>query len=331
MRSAIERLHLDLRGSVVLTEAATGAYVVTPALAAMAGADRVYALTRTTRYGSAEQVRQETLALAALHGVEGRIEVREDRDPALFAAADIITNSGHVRPIGRELFARLKPTAVIPLMYEAWEFRPDDLDIEACAEYGIAIGGTNERNPDVDVFSFLGILTVKLLLDSGVSVYGTHLLLLCDNAFAAFIERGLSGAGARVDVASRVTEAPPDGAYDAVVVSLTPRWSGESVLTRDETFELGRRWPGAVVAQVWGDLDRETLAQQDIRVWPERAPGHGHMAILLSDIGPDSVVRLQSGGLKVGEVLWRQRRDGKSVGDSVAALQASGYGHALEL
>ena len=35
MRAAVERCRLDLRGAVVLTEAASGAYVVTPVLAAM--------------------------------------------------------------------------------------------------------------------------------------------------------------------------------------------------------------------------------------------------------------------------------------------------------
>ena len=35
--------------------------------------------------------------------------------------ADVVTNSGHVRPIDAETVAWMKPTAVVPLMYEAWE------------------------------------------------------------------------------------------------------------------------------------------------------------------------------------------------------------------
>src|SRR5690606_1365873 len=50
MRAAIARCRLDLSGLTVLTEAASGAYVVTPVLAALAGAARVIAVTRTTRY-----------------------------------------------------------------------------------------------------------------------------------------------------------------------------------------------------------------------------------------------------------------------------------------
>ena len=48
MTAAIERCQLDLAGQVVLTEAATGAYAVTPVLAALAGA-QVCALAAATR------------------------------------------------------------------------------------------------------------------------------------------------------------------------------------------------------------------------------------------------------------------------------------------
>ena len=47
----VEALGLNLQGKTVLTEAASGAYVVTPLLAAIAGA-KVYAFTRTTKYGT---------------------------------------------------------------------------------------------------------------------------------------------------------------------------------------------------------------------------------------------------------------------------------------
>src|ERR1700682_2273062 len=70
MGEAIQRCELDLRGSVVLTEAAIGAYVVTPILAALAGADCVYAVTRTTRYGSVDRVMAHTREVAKRAGVE---------------------------------------------------------------------------------------------------------------------------------------------------------------------------------------------------------------------------------------------------------------------
>jgi hypothetical protein len=41
MSEAVARCRLDLQGAVVLTEAASGPYVVTPVLAAVAGATKV--------------------------------------------------------------------------------------------------------------------------------------------------------------------------------------------------------------------------------------------------------------------------------------------------
>lgn len=301
MGAAIEACRLDLAGAVVLTEAASGPYVVTPILAALAGAERVYALARATRHGSVEEIGAETRELADLAGVADRIEIVTRKQPAILAQADVVTNSGHVRPIDAATIDALKPTAVIPLMFEAWEFREGDLDLEACRRRGIAVCGTNERHPSVDVFSFLGVLAVKQLLDAGVAVLGSRLLLLCDNPFSAFIERGLARAGATVEVAQRLPARSDGQSYDAIVVALRP---GEgAVLTAVDATAIARSWPGAVVTQFWGDLDRAALAAAAVPVWPSEPPAAGHMGILLSAIGPEPVIRLQAGGLKVGEVL----------------------------
>jgi hypothetical protein len=294
---------------VVLTEAATGAYVVTPVLAAMAGARRVFAMTRPTRYGSVEEVTAATSELARAAECDDRIEVVTELTPQIIAQADIVTNSGHVRPIDAKFISRMKPTAVIPLMYEAWECRAEDLDLPACRARGIPVAGTNERIPAVDVFSYLGVMAVKLLLDAGVSVYGSRVLLLCDNAFAPYIARGLTGAGAAVEMADGLSGSIGSGPVDAVLVAMQPRKG--PVVDADGAATIAARWPGAVLAQYWGDVDRDAVAAAGVPIWPERAPGAGHMAILPSDIGPESIVRLQSGGLKVGEVLLRAARTGQ--------------------
>src|SRR5712692_5740796 len=126
MEAAIERCRLDLSGAVVFTEAASGPYVVTPLLAALAGAKKVFALARTTGYGSREDVASQTFELADLFGGRGRIEIVSEKSFDVLRQADIVTNSGHLRPLDAKTIRALKPTAVIPLMYEAWEFREDD-------------------------------------------------------------------------------------------------------------------------------------------------------------------------------------------------------------
>jgi hypothetical protein len=309
MQEAIARCDLRLSGATVLTEAGSGAYLVTPVLAALAGADEVFALTKPTRYGDAEAITRETISLAQLAGVAQRVQVVTEKDRSMVAQADIITNSGHVRPIDAEMIGWMKPTAVISLMYETWEFRDADLDLAACQRRGIVVAGTNERHPAIDVFSFLGIMGVKLLLDAGVAVHGSRVVVLCDNAFAAFIETGLKNSGARVTVSELLDDLPVSGQVDAVVVALTPQ--PQPVIGPAEAARIAAWWPGAVVTQYWGDLDRGALAAAGVPYWPRVAPSAGHMGILPSAVGPEPIVRLQGGGLKAGEILWRTRQAGQ--------------------
>jgi hypothetical protein len=300
MSAAIDRCALDLTGLTVLTEAASGAYAVTPVLAAMAGAD-VYALAAGTAYASSEQLQELTAELARIGTVSDRIQLIYQKDPSFIGAADIVTNSGQVRPIDANMIARLKPDAVVPLMYESWEYRQADVDLEACRERGIAVAGTNERHPGVDVFSFLGQMAIKQLHDAGIAVRGSHILLLCDNYFAPFIIADLRNAGAEVTESSEVTPDALSPQCDAVILAMHPREA--PVFTAADARVLSQQAPGAVLIQYWGDADRTALAGAGVPVWPGEPPRPGHMGVLPSAVGPEPIVRLQSGGLKVGQVL----------------------------
>lgn len=324
MQDAVERCNLDLTGKVILTEAATEAYVVTPVLGAMAGAERVFALTKDTRYGTVQQVREQTQEIAEIAGVHDQIEIITQKTQDVVAQADVITNSGHVRPIDAETINWMKPTAVIPLMYEAWEFRAGDVDLETCRQRGIKVQGTNECHPAVDVFSFLGIMAVKLLADAGIAAYGSSILLLCDNPFSSFIEGGLTRAGASVDKYQSLSGVKQRAPYDAIVVALRPK--SEPVLSAEDGITISDRWPGTVVAQFWGDVDRKLLLAARVPVWPLQPPAQGHMGILPSDIGPEPIVRLQSGGLKVAELLLTSCPDVKRRDSGfVQVIENGGY------
>lgn len=306
MLGARRELELDLAGRVVVTEAATGAYGVTPVIAALAGAREVHAVARDSRFGTADQVLAYTQKLAVAAGVADRIALLTSKDAAPLEHADVVTNSGHLRPLDGPTVRRMKPGAAIALMYEAWELRPEDVDVEACRRRGIRVAGTNERHPAVDVFSYLGLMAVKLLTDAGVAVCSSRLLLLCDNPFLDYIARGLTAAGAQLVTRAHLLDGPLDERWDAVIVALRP--TARPVLAAAEAQLLAERAPGALLAQYWGDVDHAGLRSAGVPVWPEAPPAPGHMAILPSAIGPEPIVRLQAGGLKVGEVLCRGDR-----------------------
>ena len=309
----VERTGLDLAGAAVLTEAASGPYVVTPVIAALAGAD-VVAVTADSRYGRASDVVRDTFDLADLLGVRSSIEITVDKGPELFAAADVITNSGHLRPITGQCAAAIRDDAVVALMFENWEIQAGrvDLDLDGIRARGIAVAGTNERHPEVDVFSYLGPMAVAQLADAGVSAYHGRLALHCNNPFLEYLTKGLGDSGAEVLVNIPLDELLSGPRPDAVVIATTPG-SGEAV-GRADLVRIADRWPDVVICQFWGELDRQSCAELGIGVWPIANPGAGHMGVLPSRVGPEPVVRLQTGGLKVAQVL-RTTPDRRSATD----------------
>ena len=240
--------------------------------------------------------------LARLAGVADQIELIPAKTPEVAGAADIVTNSGQVRPIDAAMVGQLKPSAVIPLMYESWEYRGADVDLEACRRRGIPVAGTNETHPAVDVFSFLGPMAAKQLHDAGIAVHGSHIVLLCDNPFAPFIANYLRGGGARGGAGSRTRRGGPRRASRRRPARAAA--GGGTSAGRDHGDGAGRAAPGTVLVQFWGDADRAAAASAGVPVWPPEAPPrpHGRAAVA---VGPEPIVRLQAGGLKVGEVLAR--------------------------
>ncbi|MCV9967057.1 hypothetical protein OIU34_35080 [Pararhizobium sp. BT-229] len=308
VKKAVSDCELDLSGYTVMTEAASGAYVVTPIAAALAGAKEVIAVTRTTRYGHASDIERHTLTLAAMAGVPpGTISVVQSKDRRLLASADIVTNSGHVRPLDAETIGCLKQSAVVPLMFEAWEIQAGrfDVDLAALQARGIATAGTNERHPNIDVFSYLGLMAVKSLLDAGIPPFKTRVAVLCDNPFSDYLRRGLEGAGAIVSSGPDFEFLRDGSQPDVLLVAQRPCW--KPVVSADDALWLSRHAPHTVIMQFWGDLDRSMLDTLGLRYWPEIAPPSGHMAVLPSAVGPEPIIRLQVGGLKVGQVLLKPR------------------------
>ncbi|WP_370946360.1 hypothetical protein AB5J62_01860 [Amycolatopsis sp. cg5] len=290
---AVERMKLDLSGRVVVTEAATGAYAVTPVLAAMAGAAEVRALSKDSRYGSARDAEDGIRRLGA------DVKFSRVKDAALFDGADVVTNSGHLRPLDAETISWLRPGSAISLMYEPWELRPGEVDLDACHARGVHVAGPNEHHPSIGVFEYSGVMAVKQLLDAGVPVLGSRVLLLCDNVFASDIEQGITALGGHVTTAANLDGAP-SGRLDAVIVALSP--GPAPVLDSVAVKRIRGEHPGAVLIQFWGDIERDDQA-----CWPPSAPDPGHMGILPSAVGADPIVALQTGGLKVGELLTRGR------------------------
>jgi len=325
IKQIIDALKLNLKGKIVLTEAATGAYVVTPIIAALAGA-KVYAFTQNTKYGSIADVKEQTYNLLKEFSIdENQLIVIDELTPEIISKADIITNSGHLRSLNENKLKHTKQGVVIPLMFESWELRGADLDMAYCKSKNIKVGATNERHPDVDVFNYLGDMALKQIFDAGLNPYRNKFVLLCNNDFGPYIAKTLSKVCQKLCVIDKTINKEKysslqvdwGGDFDDMVIPEEYKDVAGLIFT---AYPFDKMWIGTSEAEIplekildqienpyilryAGDIDEEYCTGK-IRFYPKIVQS-GHMGILPSDIGYDPIIRLQAGGLKVGELMLK--------------------------
>jgi hypothetical protein len=309
IKNTIDLLHLDLSGLTVLTEAASGPYVCTPVIAALAGAEHVLAVTRDSRYASADTVISLTRALEQLCGIPDKLEIFTKRGPGLFARANIVTNLGFVRPIDAKAVAAMKPTAVVPLMCEAWEFRPDDVDLDACRRKGIQVLGTNEDLEGLEVFGYSGVVCLRLLLDAQIELHKSRIVVVSTDKFGNTITECLRRVTTRIELSPSIPSAQVLSDVDALILADYTR-SDEIIGSEGDitAAQLAQAAPGITVVQFCGRIDVQGLQNKNITVFPPKPLRAHRMALTLGGIGPRPVIELHTAGLKVGEISLRQHQ-----------------------
>ncbi|RKU34441.1 hypothetical protein C6496_20105 [Candidatus Poribacteria bacterium] len=316
---AIDAYDLDLSGLTVFTEAASGNYVVTPLIAALAGSDRVFAITRDSGYGTAVDIRDFTLELAKRWGVGDRIEVVSNKIPSMLSQVDIVTNLGFVRPIDKSMIAHLKPTAVLPLMWETWEFREADLDLAECRWVGIMVLGTNEREVGLDLFTYVGYLAVKLAFELEIEIYRSTVVVVGSGFFGESSVKAFDKLEADIKYidlsagASLETKSAKSTLRDADLVVLVEHHSpvcligSEGQITVDELLALS---PHMSIIHIAGNINRKEIDNAAIPCLPQKSAAPGYMSVTTDHLGPKPVITLHTAGLKVGEAMARARLAG---------------------
>lgn len=335
IESAIERISPNLSGQRVLTEAASGPFAATPVIAAVAGADHVVAVTRSSQWGTVEGILGFTQALAKHFGVDEVVEISTRSSAELAYGADVVTNLGFVRPISRLVVENLSAHAAIALMWEPWEFRDEDIDLAACHKRNIPVVATNEHHPHVATFRFVGLLALKMLFEAQCEVNGLNVLVIGSDPFGSACQDVLSSVGARVTVLDPLQKWPPQRGReqfelcDAIVV-VEHRYKG--LLLSQETATLiecvsVRQIP---LVHICGAIDSGALASYRVHKYPAVSVPVGYMTLTTAHVGTKPVVDLHCAGLHAASLVARARREGKGVEESIQVAIASGYGLSLD-
>ena len=333
IRKIIAKFALNLDGLTVFTEAATGNYQYTPITAALAGAKEVFAVAGDSKYGKKEEVKERTLREAKALGVDSKITILFEKDRDCLSKSDIITNSGFVRPITGEMISWMKPTAVIPLMWETWEFRPEELDLEACRERGILVLGTNEHHPSLNLFRSNGFLICKLLFDRGFGVYKDNLLLVAsghigDSAADFLISNDISFSRVVFDdnvpehqkafVHNREEVINGLDKYDALIIAELHH--NVDILSRNGFIPTGllkQKNPLVQIIHICGSVNKDDILREGLAIYPENIRPFGYMTVSPDYLGAKTVLELNTAGLKVGEVMARCRLKGMSIDETI--------------
>ena len=338
MRKAIVKFDLSLKGLEVLTEAATGYFMFTPIIAALAGAAKVYALTKDSQYGKARDIRDATMALARHFGVERGIQVLSSSDAPEIANADIITNLGHVRPLDKSFLRKLKKTSVIPLMFEAWEWRPEDLDLVECREMGIPVLATNEDHEHLQTMRFVGHLSLKLLLELKIEIFDSRIVVLGSGKFGGAVAQSLRDGGSLVD---HVETESPVVLENKEVLEALKQCDGLIIaehLCREQLIgpsgpisgeDLHTLNPSLVLAHIAGNVDQEDIRRSGIRYRPEGFARPGYMSVTTGYLGPRPEIDLHTAGLKIGEIMARARLGGEGMSEAEEAGLRLGFAEAV--
>ncbi len=318
--SAIADFSLDLRGISVLTEAASGPFVVTPLIAALAGAKQTIAVTKDSAYGTATDIGEYTKQWARKLGVAERIEVTAKPAYMYANSVDLVTNLGFVRPIDKKFVKLLSAKAVISLMWESWEFRDEDIDLAACWKKGIPVLGTCETHPRLQTYRYVGLVALKLLLEANIEVFKSNILLVGSGHFAEETKAVLHLNGCHL------MHVEPDNNWDnndqnvarfikaadaIVLVEHKARFcllGGETGLPLDWFDNCG-----AVIIHLCGNIDEAGLLKHGLSKLPARKVAPGFMTLTTDYVGPRPVIDLHTAGLKVGEVMARAKRENLSL------------------
>jgi len=341
-RNLVKKLNLDLSGLIIITECASHEYLYTPVIAALAGAKKVYAVGKDTRYGKFDNLKNELMAIAVSEKMESVILPVPIEHFNNWPEADIITNSGAIRPINAGIVKSLKPTCVIPLMWETWEFRSADLDISACQQNNIAVIGTNESFRNANMYEYPGLMILKALLDTRVDPINDRVLLLGGGLSGSLIAKTFKKIDACFDWATAT--AIEENAkcyselnellinhYDAIVIA--DHISKNEIIGRKSTLSFKDIFlsnPYCQIIHFSGNIDKTDLFNSGLSYYPDQIADVSYMSFLPNVISATPILTLNAAGLKVGEIASRALLAGCSVTEAIQKTVQYGIGQDFE-
>jgi len=302
IEEAISKFSLDLKGLNILTEAASGNYVWTPIIAALAGGN-VFAFSKNSRYGSFNEIAKNTKNLAKKLGIEKRIFITNILSPEIIKKSNIITNLGFLRPLNEEKLKYCDSKVVIPLMWETWEYREEDLDLSYCFKKGIPVLGTNESHKDVATFKYLGLVVKKILLNQNIEIFKSKIIVLGKGKFKKEIISSLKKEGAII-IDYNLECIKNYKFIDAIIIAdniTNTNYIGNKGIINCSTLKKINK--DILIVHISGNISVNEIIKEKLHLFPNNIAPIKYMSITTDFVGPKPLIDLHTAGLKVGKIM----------------------------
>ena len=340
VKEQIKNFNLDLSRLTIITECASGFYAYNTFVPILANAKKVIAVSKTTSYGTFEENKKNIEDLAKKLNIDiSNLEVVEKIEEHHLKEADVITNSGLVRPITSDMMAQMKRTAVIPLMWETWEFRDEDLDLNSAIKNDILVLGTKETSKEIDMRGYAGVLGLAVLVYLSLEVYKTKVVLfgneVLGNAIAETFEKNnveyLWFVNNPTNENQKLYKELGDykniiKSYDVVLFAehsyRNEILTNENGLTLQDLSHLNEEIKIGVIA---GNINQEELIRSSLEYFPKKIMPAGYMSFQPYHMGAKPVIELFSAGLKIGEEMARCRLNGMSLEDTIKFMTTKSF------
>lgn len=312
IKDSIKKLDLNLDGLTVLTESGSNNFLYTPIIALLSGAEKVFVWIKDSDYGKATEIKADLLNKCEFLGLSDKLEVAMNLvNISHLQTADIITNSFNLRPLNEEKLKHLKLGSVIPLMYEKWEYRESDIDIQYCSGKGIAVGGTWENYPGLEIFDFCEPLIMKLIFNAGYEIKSNNVAIFSSDNFGKLAKKGIEKLGGKVSYLG----INPDEILKVChlldfILFCDYKNKSKIIGDKDALFDIKKILkinPRIGIVHLSGDIDNSEVERSGGFIFPNKRGNSMRMTETLNYVGAKPTLMLLTAGLKVGEELYKKK------------------------
>jgi hypothetical protein len=305
----IEKIGLNLSGFNVLTEVGSNGYTYLPLIASLAGAKNVFAWCKDTSYGIASDMVLEAMKAEDVWGISDTIIYRlNDRRFEDIVNADLITNSGMIRPLDSKFIKNVRSSTVISLMFESWELRMDDIDLAECENNNVTVTGVSEKNSIMNIFEYTGVLAVKLLLSSNIEIYNSNILVWSNDEFGQVAYNWLKKLNPKSIIISNDINRFYDILEQIDVIYICDyheerNYFGEAgFMDIKKVVKLNSK---LVICHLYGNISLQECNINGLEIYPQKSGKAKTMSESLAHVGLEPILQLMIAGLKAGQEVLR--------------------------